>query len=557
MRIEASANLPAQTINISNIPDILSKLNIGDIVRAQILEITANELMLQLFDGSKINAASQTTVQAKTGDFVDFVLKDKNNGQIFLETLKGDETKQKSDSADIKKLLASIDIKPDAKNIELVKELKSNEIPFSKEIFMKAAELIKNIKSLTPEKAVFIASNDINPIEKNLTALKQLTDEKIRVGSEIDQIYKLLSNSQDKPSIDLILSKLSTITKQVPTGSNVLTEKLTESLNKSIELTSPIVQNVIKEEINNIKDTSLKNAFNKLDLEPKLENFVTTNYQLLTKENTQPIVEKTNIFLNSEFKGFEKLPEDLQNVIRNIFSDVINKTVKSKGINENKQFLNISEENLKPDNEQKQQLQRVFNDFFVKVESTNLKNDLNTKNIYKDLQHKLEDLKEAVNQSNISSKGEILAKIDSLDNSVRFINEVNHHNNYFQLPINMGDKNTTGELYILKRDSKKRKINPEDATMFLSLNTENIGQVDSLISVSKKNLSINMRVEDQRVIDFLKENYKELYDSMSQKGYKIVDIRYRITDGTDANIVNIKKIVGRELNKNISIDYKV
>ena len=92
--------------------------------------------------------------------------------------------------------------------------------------------------------------------------------------------------------------------------------------------------------------------------------------------------------------------------------------------------------------------------------------------------------------------------------------------------------------------------------MFLSLNTDNIGQVDSLISVNKKNLSINLRVEDQRIIDFVKENYKDLYERMSDKGYKIVDIRYRITD-LNANIVNIKKIVGKELNKNISIDYKV
>ena len=81
MRIDSG--LQTQTINISNIPDILSKLNIGDAVKAQILEITANELMLQLFDGSKINASTLTSLSAKAGDYIDFVIKDKSNGQVF------------------------------------------------------------------------------------------------------------------------------------------------------------------------------------------------------------------------------------------------------------------------------------------------------------------------------------------------------------------------------------------------------------------------------------------------------------------------------------------
>ena len=84
------------------------------------------------------------------------------------------------------------------------------------------------------------------------------------------------------------------------------------------------------------------------------------------------------------------------------------------------------------------------------------------KTIIKDLQQKLENLKDAVSTTNISSKEEILNKIDLIDNSMRFINEINNHNNYYQIPISIGDKNTTGELYILKRDSKKKKINPED-----------------------------------------------------------------------------------------------
>lgn len=555
MRIDSS--LLGQTINISNIPDILSKLNIGDVVRAQILDITANELLLQLFDGSKINASSLTSVQAKTGDFVNFVLKDKNNGQIFLETVKGDEVKKKDDTTDILKQLASQNIKPDDKNIEIVKELKSNNIPFSKDIIMKAVNLISNVKDLTPEKAVFIASNSLIPEEKNITALKQLTDEKQKVGSEIDQIYKLLNNSEDKASIKVIESKLASISKLIVENNEVLPEITTAVDVKSNNSNQSNTQNIINEGLINIKNSAFKNILNNSAFQSKIEDFVTTNYQLLTKDNTDNLYQKAISFLNSELKNFGNLSSEDQKFINDIFTDIINKLVKSIGTNEGKQSANPQIENANTDSKQKTVLQKFFNDFFVKVDSDNLKNDLNVKNIYKDLQLKMDILKEAVSQSNIPSKDEVLSKVNSLDNSVRFINEINNHNNYYQIPINMGEKNTTGELYILKRDSKKRKINPEYVTMFISLNTENIGQVDSLISVNKRNLSINIRVKDQRIIDFFKENYKELYDSMLENGFKIVDIRYRITDGTTANIVNVKKIVEKELNKNSSIDYKV
>jgi len=38
----------------------------------------------------------------------------------------------------------------------------------------------------------------------------------------------------------------------------------------------------------------------------------------------------------------------------------------------------------------------------------------------------------------------------------------------------------------MKRNNGRKRIDPQNATVFLSLDTENLGQVDSLISVNKR-----------------------------------------------------------------------
>jgi hypothetical protein len=109
----------------------------------------------------------------------------------------------------------------------------------------------------------------------------------------------------------------------------------------------------------------------------------------------------------------------------------------------------------------------------------------------------------------------------------------------------------------MKKDSKKKAIDPENVTMFISLDTVNLGKIDSLLNISKKNISLNMRLENAEIINFIKQNYKDLYYRLSEKGYKLVDVKYRL-HGEEANIITVKEIVKKETQSNsISIDCRL
>jgi len=85
VRIESSENVLIQQTGAL---DILSRLDTGDTLRARVVDITANELLLKLFDGTLINAGTMTPIDAKKGELLDFIVKNKVNNQLFLEIMK-------------------------------------------------------------------------------------------------------------------------------------------------------------------------------------------------------------------------------------------------------------------------------------------------------------------------------------------------------------------------------------------------------------------------------------------------------------------------------------
>ena len=148
-------------------------------------------------------------------------------------------------------------------------------------------------------------------------------------------------------------------------------------------------------------------------------------------------------------------------------------------------------------------------------------------------------------------------RVLSLKDNIEFVNDINRHSVYMQIPLNIMDSNTTGELYILKRDSKRKRIDPANVTVFLSLDTKSLGLVESLISINKKNISLNMRFENREVIDLFKESFQELYNSLQEMGYKLVDIKYRVIE-EKVNLINANKALDSELNRfKKAIDFRI
>lgn len=535
--------LPGQANSLAGIFDILGRLNIGDIVKAQVLEMTANELLLKLFDGTVLKASTLADIEAKPGETVEFLVKNKNEKQIFLETVKSNnDFKSSSLQQDLKKQLLSMDIPVNEQNMNIAKELKQSGLPVTRDTLDKVAEAIIKFKDLDISKAVFLSNTKIKIEKETIDSLKQLIDEKFRLGTQIDELFKLLSEA-DNDTINRIFEKTASIH-----GSG-RTVKNAENLNSLKDMEDGTTIEFVNMKIS--KDHEVRSIFIKPELNEKITDFLKNGQTTIGN-----LREKAVEFLSSKVPGFEKLTTVQKKELTDYFSDIFLK-LKNKNIPEESSRIQVSGPLEFDESNHKGALKKAFEDFYVKIDSKTLKSDLNVKENYREILNKLDGIRDILSVSSMPNRDEVINRIDNIQKSISFINDLNSYNTYIQIPLNIWGQNTTGELYVLKRDTRKKSIDPENAAVLLALDTQNLGRFEALVNISKKNISLNIRVEEQEVIDFLKDNYRHLYNSLSEKGYKLVDMKCRLIE-EEVSILNANRLAKHEFEGNrISVDYRI
>ena len=130
-----------------------------------------------------------------------------------------------------------------------------------------------------------------------------------------------------------------------------------------------------------------------------------------------------------------------------------------------------------------------------------------------------------------AAKTAALNRIGELDGALRLINSLNNKHQYVQVPLGAAYHDSNLELFVMKRGGKKKKIDIEDATLFLSLNTINFGRVEALVHVGKnKHISLNMRAEDDDILSLMKNRRIELHDSFHRIGYKLARVTFALIE---------------------------
>ena len=96
------------------------------------------------------------------------------------------------------------------------------------------------------------------------------------------------------------------------------------------------------------------------------------------------------------------------------------------------------------------------------------------------------------------------------------------------------------ELYILRKKGKGKKINRDDTTVFITLDTMNMGRVDTLINVKHKNVSVNVGVMKEAFFEYVKDNHKSLYEGLKEKGDMLVNLNCKLIT-QQINVTNVIK----------------
>jgi hypothetical protein len=360
MRID-SLHQTGRQINALNVSELLGRLNIGDVIKAQVVEAAPKELLLKLPDGTLLTAATMNDHDTLKGEFVKLLVNGKDSNQVFMEIIKN-----KSDN------------------------------------YGRTENGLTQDNILTK-----LLSNGIEPVEKNINTLNKLISGKLMVGEQLDELLKLFECT-----------------------------------------------------------------------------------------------------------------------------------------------IGCKEEEMSA-------LKRDIESLFVQMNSENEHAAQDFKNINVKILAKLEQLKAIVSSSSQPGALTIAEHMQSVESSIKFIDNLNNYNAYVQIPIDINDKKTTVEMYVLKKGRKRRRIDPENASLLISLSTHNLGLVESLININKKNINISMRVENEEIIGFLKENYRHLFNSLVQKGYKPASVRYSIIKKKTTILDSAEELKNEFEDMRSTFDYRV
>lgn len=108
-----------------------------------------------------------------------------------------------------------------------------------------------------------------------------------------------------------------------------------------------------------------------------------------------------------------------------------------------------------------------------------------------------------------------------MEQSLKFMEQVNNFTAYVQIPLHIGGADTTAELYVFNDSREKRKIDPENATLFLSLGTAGIGRVEVFVKVVGNQVECDFGLENRELPAFFSGHMQELSALLEAAGYRL------------------------------------
>lgn len=541
-------------LNAVSLPDAtpaetLSRLSVGELVRAQVIKICADELVLRLFDGTAVTAKSLVPVKAREGEMMELLVKENDNGRVLLETVKRQAKSDARDEAGLKEILKKADIPSTKINTEIARHFVQNDMKVDRAVIAKIAGALKGFGDDLPIKeAFFLQTNNVEINEKNIKSLKMYVNGNARIDRQLSELEELLGKIRDTGFVrDMLRQVESHETAKV--GRTQQDAAVKDGFENAEQYREPVRHEgePVKHEVGKqAKGGLIEENTSEIPQRENAHKNLTEMPQSMKKESK--VLTETGRGGSREADGSSRDKAAVRSAA-DTKTAVPDADIKvSKGEDSPKVFFDMketlgkeAEKHIRDDNGIKNRLKELFGRFHAKVAEYALtEEELAPGALYKDIIEKLQIIKRSIRQSDVPSKTEVISTITRIEENINFMNLLNSHASYIQIPLSMWSGNTTVELYVLKRGGKKR-IDPNNASVAISLKTAYLGLVEAFVNLFNKSLSVNVRVEDRETADFIKKFSRELYNALQGKGYNLAEFKCRVAD-EPLNMLNVNRI---------------
>lgn len=496
----------------------------GEIFRGRIIDISNEKstVTIKTVDGLEILASLDGELEGILDELVKFEVINFDNSKLNLKLIKSDSNFNKhlvQNSLDeiLKKFFLSSDKK------EILESMLKFNIPLTKEKVEEVNNLIEfRDKSIKSEKFIdnfierYLNSRDISSdnIKKEFTTLKLQNFFVKFKGLSNDEILTFLENNiefnennidsynklfkDDMKLFNSLLEIDKTLYKEVLVENKSIEKINSETSFNNIKLNEDISKFINEIDIDGL-DVDIKNILDKLTVTSSKEEIegLLNNIKDLFSAKT----DLSDIDLKV-YKFIEKLVSDLDTKENLNIKDYEN-------INSKQSFESEVLKSVKSEKVLKDEFAEIFKDFKEIKSSINNRQE-QMKNIIKNLSEKL------IGESKLTDS--IVSILKPYINDFKLFNDMGKEYYYLDIPVKLREDEYPCKL-IIKDDRKQgRKIDSKNIKMVVNVKTINLGEIDALIRVNNKDLTVDFKVE-KNSIDVLKKNKKKLEIALEQLGY--------------------------------------
>ncbi|MCL1819569.1 MAG: flagellar hook-length control protein FliK [Oscillospiraceae bacterium] len=188
---------------------------------------------------------------------------------------------------------------------------------------------------------------------------------------------------------------------------------------------------------------------------------------------------------------------------------------------------------------------------FKKVDPKNphkLPNELNARELARELDEVIETVRQKLPELEPSRREALAKAVNELEQSVKFLDNMNRFTPIVNIPLQWGGERTTAELYVFNDSKGGKKIDPQNATVFISLMTANTGRVETMIKVIGKSVECDFSVDSPDAVDLVRGEMHILYKLLDLQGYKLARTSAQVAEKT-ADILDVSKAREQQMSR--------
>lgn len=445
------------------------------VFQGEILEIQGDIVFLEIIGKGVIQAESKLDLEDMIGEKIKFAVTNKNDNKIEIKPLIEDSLKDFVDEKDssILKILKNYNIKETELSRKLIRNLMKYDISLKDDVISEAIKTLDKIIELSEgdyEGLEFI-NNNIEKLDENTNKL------------DINMEKKIILNENQNPSSGKLTTK--TEIRDLMEGLPSVKKELLIDIKKIL-----VSDNPDKNEMKLGKE--IKDIFKKINIEAEEDDLLDI-ISLLTKNKVKPSI--------NNIKNLKELIEDPIEFAKTF------------------QMLRDKSEikDIKPVH---QRQETMLN------KGTEKNKDLD-KDIIKNIFDK--DIEKLKNFSGNLKKEETI----DLKEKIEFIKDLNREIYFHFIPLNVGENKLNGLINIIK-DRKREKSFKEGINIFISLDTNNLGNITVSCQAKQDDLNIKIGI-DNKDVELFEMKKETLIDRVEILGFKISKLEFTFKDEVNIN----------------------